>query len=84
MFVAKGYKQKRSGCKLGDILPSRLFSSLHIWYDATDMSLYRSALSACVVKGLPNVQEYIYQNRMVNDQDASTTVDPPQASDAVM
>jgi hypothetical protein len=25
------------------------------------MSLYRSALSACVVRGLPNVQDYIYK-----------------------
>ncbi|ESN92201.1 hypothetical protein HELRODRAFT_194346 [Helobdella robusta] len=29
------------------------------WYDCTDMNLYRSALSACVVKGLPNVEDYI-------------------------
>jgi len=30
------------------------------WYDAHDLSLYRSALSACVVKALPNVLEYIH------------------------
>ncbi|BFZ01679.1 hypothetical protein BsWGS_04717 [Bradybaena similaris] len=30
------------------------------WYDAHDLSLYRSALSACVVRGLPNVLEYIH------------------------
>lgn len=28
------------------------------WFDATDMNMYRSALSACVVNGLPNVQDY--------------------------
>ncbi|XP_072343748.1 kelch-like protein 10 isoform X3 [Scyliorhinus torazame] len=28
------------------------------WYDAHDMSIYRSALSCCVVPGLPNVREY--------------------------
>ncbi|XP_053320281.1 kelch-like protein 10 isoform X1 [Spea bombifrons] len=28
------------------------------WYDAKDMSIYRSALSCCVVPGLPNIQEY--------------------------
>lgn len=30
-------------------------------YDATDMNLYRSALSACVVKKLPNIQDFIYK-----------------------
>lgn len=30
------------------------------WYDAHDLSLYRSALSACLVRGLPNVLEYIH------------------------
>ncbi|XP_053309579.1 kelch-like protein 10 [Spea bombifrons] len=28
------------------------------WYDANDMHVYRSALSCCVVPGLPNVREY--------------------------
>ncbi|XP_053573731.1 kelch-like protein 10 [Bombina bombina] len=28
------------------------------WFDANDMSVYRSALSCCVVPGLSNVQEY--------------------------
>ena len=32
-------------------------------YDATDMNVYRSALSACVVKGLSNVRDYIHKNR---------------------
>lgn len=27
------------------------------------MNLYRSALSACVVTGLPNTQEYVNQER---------------------
>jgi len=30
------------------------------WYDAHDLSLYRSALNACLVRGLPNVLEYIH------------------------
>ncbi|XP_022304667.2 kelch-like protein 10 [Crassostrea virginica] len=33
------------------------------WYDATDMNLNRSALSACVVKELPSVQDYIHKER---------------------
>ncbi|XP_055932755.1 kelch-like protein 10 [Argiope bruennichi] len=33
------------------------------WYEATDMNSYRSALAACVVQGLPNVDDYIHQNR---------------------
>ncbi|OWF46852.1 kelch-like protein 10 [Mizuhopecten yessoensis] len=30
------------------------------WFEATDMNLYRSALSACVVHGLPNIHDYIH------------------------
>ncbi|GIY24298.1 kelch-like protein 10 [Caerostris darwini] len=33
------------------------------WYEATDMNSYRSALAACVVQGLPNVDDYVHQNR---------------------
>ncbi|XP_026463308.1 kelch-like protein 10 [Ctenocephalides felis] len=33
------------------------------WYEATDMSIFRSALSASVIMGLPNVRDYIHQNR---------------------
>ena len=33
------------------------------WYDCTDMNIYRSALSVCVVKGLPNVKDYIHKDR---------------------
>ncbi|XP_049799963.1 kelch-like protein 10 [Schistocerca nitens] len=33
------------------------------WYDATDMNVCRSALSACVVKDVPNVRDYIHQQR---------------------
>ncbi|XP_025096132.1 kelch-like protein 10 [Pomacea canaliculata] len=49
------------------------------WYDATDMSLYRSALSACVVRGLPNIQDYIYQppQRESNSGQSSSTSPPP-------
>ncbi|XP_061180400.1 kelch-like protein 10 isoform X2 [Saccostrea echinata] len=33
------------------------------WYDAANMNLYRSALSACVVKELPNVEDYMDKER---------------------
>lgn len=33
------------------------------WYEATDMNAFRSALAACVVLGLPNVNDYVHQNR---------------------
>ncbi|XP_050419085.1 kelch-like protein 10 [Patella vulgata] len=39
------------------------------WYDATDMNLYRSALSACVVRGLPNVEQYIRQKDQEKSED---------------
>lgn len=33
------------------------------WYEATDMNAFRSALSACVIAGLPNVKDYIHKKR---------------------
>ncbi|KAJ8317347.1 hypothetical protein KUTeg_005251, partial [Tegillarca granosa] len=39
----------------------------NVEYDATDMNLYRSALSACVVKGLPNIRDYINKDREKDD-----------------
>ncbi|XP_014471269.1 PREDICTED: kelch-like protein 10 [Dinoponera quadriceps] len=33
------------------------------WYEATDMNMCRSALSACVIMGLPNVHDYIHKHR---------------------
>jgi len=33
------------------------------WYEATDMNVFRSALSASVVSDLPNLEDYIHQNR---------------------
>ncbi|XP_033324832.1 kelch-like protein 10 isoform X1 [Megalopta genalis] len=33
------------------------------WYEATDMNIYRSGLSACVIVGLPNVNDYIHKHR---------------------
>ncbi|XP_018371146.1 PREDICTED: kelch-like protein 10 isoform X4 [Trachymyrmex cornetzi] len=33
------------------------------WYEATDMNICRSALSACVIMGLPNVYDYIHKHR---------------------
>lgn len=35
----------------------------HYRYEATDMNIYRSALSACVIMGLPNVYDYIHKHR---------------------
>nr|KAG5711505.1 hypothetical protein BaRGS_025932 [Batillaria attramentaria] len=49
----------------------------------TDMSVNRSALSACVVSGLPNVQDYIYRRplmeniRPVSPSNPSTSEAPP-------
>ncbi|XP_069702649.1 kelch-like protein 10 [Periplaneta americana] len=34
------------------------------WYDATPMNLNRSALSACVLAGLPNKKEYSYLSKV--------------------
>ncbi|XP_060074906.1 uncharacterized protein LOC132554600 [Ylistrum balloti] len=31
------------------------------WFDATEMNVDRSGLSACIVNGLPNVQDYTYK-----------------------
>lgn len=33
------------------------------WLEATDMSMIRSALSVSVVNGLPNLRDYVHQNR---------------------
>lgn len=33
------------------------------WLEATDMSIIRSALTANVIQGLPNIREYIHQER---------------------
>ncbi|XP_062572493.1 kelch-like protein 10 [Saccostrea cucullata] len=33
------------------------------WYNAANMHLYRSALSACVVKDLPNLEDYVDRER---------------------
>ncbi|KAK7863877.1 hypothetical protein R5R35_007211 [Gryllus longicercus] len=33
------------------------------WYDASPMNLNRSALSACVIPGLPNAREYSYLSK---------------------
>jgi len=32
-------------------------------YEATDMNICRSALSACVIMGLPNIYDYIHKHR---------------------
>lgn len=33
------------------------------WLEATDMSIIRSALTVSVIRGLPNVRDYVHQNR---------------------
>lgn len=33
------------------------------WLEGTNMSMVRSGLSVCVVKGLPNIQDFIHQDR---------------------
>ncbi|XP_077553528.1 kelch-like protein 10 [Haemaphysalis longicornis] len=33
------------------------------WYEATDLNECRSAVAACVVSGLPNIRDYIHQQR---------------------
>lgn len=50
------------------------------WYDATDMSLYRSALSACVMNGLPNVQDFIYKPPNHASQGTTSAVDASQGT----
>ena len=32
-------------------------------YEATDIGMHRSGLAACVIVGLPNVQDYIHKHR---------------------
>jgi kelch-like protein 10 len=39
------------------------FFKINPRYEATDMNLFRSALSACVVVGVPNLNDYIHQHR---------------------
>jgi len=33
------------------------------WFEATDMNIFRSALSASVILGLPNIYDFIHQHR---------------------
>jgi len=39
-------------------------SDVNEWFDGAPMNLNRSALSACVVKNLPNSHEYSYLYRV--------------------
>jgi kelch-like protein 10 len=34
------------------------------WFDAAHMNLNRSALAACVLRGLPNARDYSYLSRV--------------------
>lgn len=36
------------------------------WFDAMPMNLNRSALSACVIAGLPNAKEYSYMCKFLH------------------
>lgn len=47
------------------------------WFDAAPMNLNRSALSACVISGLPNAREYSYVGRSQKEvgQGAGTMMD---------
>lgn len=42
---------------------SVMMRTMNEWQDATDMNIYRSALSVCIISGLPNVRDYIYEDR---------------------
>jgi kelch-like protein 10 len=33
------------------------------WFEGSNMNLYRSAVSACVIMGLPNVRDYVHRDR---------------------
>ncbi|KAK9977675.1 hypothetical protein ABG768_019476 [Culter alburnus] len=41
------------------------------WFDANEMTIYRSALSCCVVSGLPNMAEYAALRDAVQTQEES-------------
>ena len=43
------------------------------------MNLYRSALSACVVMGLPNVKDYIHKDREKPDPESKKKRNNPTA-----
>uniref|UniRef100_A0A8C5PFK1 Kelch like family member 10 n=1 Tax=Leptobrachium leishanense TaxID=445787 RepID=A0A8C5PFK1_9ANUR len=49
------------------------------WYDVCDMNIYRSALSCCVVPGLPNVREYAAHREQLTlrNEEQSSTNPPP-------
>lgn len=38
-------------------------AGINEWYECTDMSLYRSALAACIMRELPNVRDYVRKDR---------------------
>ncbi|CAG2054070.1 unnamed protein product [Timema podura] len=48
---------------LKNVSAVRNLVTLGLRYEATDMNIYRSALSACVIMGLPNVHDYIHKHR---------------------
>lgn len=64
------------------------------WYEATDMNIFRSALSACVISGLPNMHDYIHQHRdrlmeekrqkMLTSMQPVAAPHPPQSAAAVI
>ena len=62
-------------------------------FDATGLSVYRSALCACVVKDIPNVSDYVYKPQVTTtkrkrpsskasgtDNDSSATTSSPEGT----
>ena len=62
-------------------------------FDASGLSIYRSALCACVVKDIPNVRDYVYKPEVTAtkrkrpsskpsgaDNDASATTSSPEGT----
>uniref|UniRef100_A0A8C6ND05 Uncharacterized protein n=1 Tax=Melopsittacus undulatus TaxID=13146 RepID=A0A8C6ND05_MELUD len=41
------------------------------WYDIQDMSIYRSALSCCVVPGLSNIRDYVVKRERLVDNSSN-------------
>jgi kelch-like protein 10 len=47
------------------------------WYDAADMNIFRSALSACVLSGLDNIRNLItFARKQILDEQKSNSIIP--------
>ncbi|XP_021934201.1 kelch-like protein 10 [Zootermopsis nevadensis] len=58
IFAIGGFSSETSSCQV-----ERFDDRRNKWYEVADMNTYRTAMSACVVKGLPNAGDYIYKHR---------------------